>query len=300
MVAYLRRHHIGLLALFIALGRHVLRRGQAAAQQRRHAADQVGRRHRGQARAGRARQAGADGAGLAGRRGAQGRRATPAPRAQGPEGRHGRRRGPGRRAIPARRAAGPKGDGPARAAGAKGDTGATGRRAKGDTGAPAQGDKGAGRGAGSRARTARTGARSAGHSRADLGGIGGTEHHITPAAGTAIPATTSVTLTQPGKVLVLIMGTFSVRCTSADDCDRTIGAQRRRHAGPGRLRDDQRRCGRQHRADDQQRRHPDQRPGRDAHGVAHEPDHRAVATAAATRATRGSWRRARCGRARAS
>jgi hypothetical protein len=31
-------------------------------------------------------------------------------------------------------------------------------------------------------------------------------------------------LSQPGKVLVIIMGTFSVRCSSGGDCDRTIGA----------------------------------------------------------------------------
>jgi hypothetical protein len=36
---------------------------------------------------------------------------------------------------------------------------------------------------------------------------------------------TTVTLTQPGKVLVLMMGTFSVRCTSAGGCDRELTAQ---------------------------------------------------------------------------
>ena len=56
------------------------------------------------------------------------------------------------------------------------------------------------------------------------GGVGGTNTNISVSPGSAIQAPVTVTLTQPGKVLVLIMGTFSVRCTSAGDCDRTISA----------------------------------------------------------------------------
>ncbi len=107
------------------------------------------------------------------------------------------------------------------AQGPKGDTGAQGPRgltgltgAQGETGK--QGEQGKDGKDGAQGPQGIPGPTSA--------GIGGTNINITPAAGTAIPAATSVTLTQPGKVLVFIMGTFSVRCSSADDCARTIGA----------------------------------------------------------------------------
>ena len=228
--------------------RHVLRGGQAAAQQRRHDADQVGRGDRGQARAGRAGQARPDRARLAG---SWARRA---------EGRHGRD-GAGRR----------EGGRPGR--GTRGPDGATGGRARpgeatGKDGA--QGPQGI------------PGPTSA--------GIGGTniEHHARGRHGDPrgherhAHAAREGARVHHGDVLRALHVGGRLRTH-----DRR---ERRRHAGPGRLRDDQRRRGRQHRADDQQRRHPDQRAGRDAHGVAHEPDHRAVATEAATRATRGSWR----------
>lgn len=56
-------------------------------------------------------------------------------------------------------------------------------------------------------------------------GVGGVNLTVTPATGTPAFSTTTVTLPQPGKVLVLVMGTFSVRCTAAGDCGRQITAQ---------------------------------------------------------------------------
>ena len=56
------------------------------------------------------------------------------------------------------------------------------------------------------------------------GGVGGVNVTITPAAGTPAFSTTSVTLPEAGKVLVLVMGTFSVRCSSGD-CSREISVQ---------------------------------------------------------------------------
>jgi len=90
-------------------------------------------------------------------------------------------------------AAGPQGP-----AGAKGEPGA-----KGDKGDP--GDQG------------------------DLGptsaGVGGVNTSVTPVAGSPAFGTTTVTLPQAGKVLVLVMGTFSVGCTGAGACSRQITAQ---------------------------------------------------------------------------
>ncbi len=54
-------------------------------------------------------------------------------------------------------------------------------------------------------------------------GVGGTNAGINIAAGSPILSATSVTLQQPGKVLVLVTGTFSVNC-GAGNCDREIGA----------------------------------------------------------------------------
>jgi hypothetical protein len=63
----------------------------------------------------------------------------------------------------------------------------------------------------------------------DLGptsaGVGGTNTSVTPTAGSPILGTTTVTLSEPGKVLVLMMGTFSVRCTAAGACTRQISVQ---------------------------------------------------------------------------
>jgi hypothetical protein len=57
------------------------------------------------------------------------------------------------------------------------------------------------------------------------GGIGGVNTSVTPTAGTPVLGSTTVTLPKPGKVLVLVMGTFSVQCTSAGPCSRQITAQ---------------------------------------------------------------------------
>ena len=89
--------------------------------------------------------------------------------------------------------------GPQGAPGPKGDPGA-----KGDTGEKGEtGEKG------------------------DLGptsaGIGGVNVSVTPTAGTPMTTTTTVTLPKPGKVLVLVMGSFSVQCTSS--CARQITVQ---------------------------------------------------------------------------
>ena len=176
MVAYLRRHHIGLLALFIALGGT----SYAAAKLPRNSVGSP------QIKSGAVTET----------KLAQGVRDKLGRTVQGSPGGVG--------------AQGPKGD--TGAQGPRGLTGLTG--APGETGK--QGEQGKDGKDGAQGPQGIPGPTSA--------GIGGTNINITPAAGTAIPAATSVTLTQPGKVLVFIMGTFSVRCSSADDCARTIGA----------------------------------------------------------------------------
>ncbi len=159
MLAYLRRHHIGLLALFIALGGT----SYAAAKLPRNSVGTA------QIRSGAVTDA----------------KLAKAVRDQ------------------LQRAGSP---GPAGAQGAKGDTGA-----RGQAGEPgAQGMKGDSGPQGPAGPTS--------------GGVGGVNTGITLTAGTPTSGTTSVTLTQPGKVLVLVMGTFSVRCGSGGDCTREISA----------------------------------------------------------------------------
>ncbi|MBI5105886.1 MAG: collagen-like protein, partial [Solirubrobacterales bacterium] len=56
------------------------------------------------------------------------------------------------------------------------------------------------------------------------GGVGGVNTTVTPAALTAaVSGSTSVTLAQPGKVLVLLTGTFNITCGSGGSCQRTVG-----------------------------------------------------------------------------
>jgi hypothetical protein len=206
MVAYLRRHHIGLLALFIALGgtsyaaAKLPRNSVGTAQIKSGAVNESKLAQGVRDKLGRTVQGSPGGVGAQGPSGPKGDTG-----ATGPAGKNG--------------ATGPAGEpgatGPAGPPGADGEPGATGKQ--GDTGP--QGPKGD---AGAAGKDGATGPQ--GIPGPVSGGIGGTNINITPAAGTAIPASTSVTLTQPGKVLVFIMGTFSVRCTSAGDCDREIGA----------------------------------------------------------------------------
>ena len=216
---YLRRHHIGLLALFIALGgtshaaAKLPRNSVGTAQIKSGAAnesklaqgvrDKLGRTVQGSPGGAGAQAGWAEG--LHGRDRPAARTARPGPRAN--RARPARRAPRRRRRTRRDRAAGRQGrhrrD---RQAGRHGAAGGQGRR----------GCRGQGRCDGAQGQQGIPGPVS--------GGIGGTNINITPVAGTAIPASTSVTLTQPGKVLVFIMGTFSVRCTSAGDCDREIGA----------------------------------------------------------------------------
>jgi Collagen triple helix repeat (20 copies) len=213
MLAYLRRHHIGLLALFIALGgtsyaaAKLPRNSVGTTQLKSGAVTEVKLAQAIRDQLNRPAVLGSPGAagpkGDTGAAGAKGE--TGATGATGPAGPAGVAGAPGA-----------KGDtGAAGATGAKGDTGAAGATGaqgpKGDTGK--QGDQGP---------KGDTGA--TGPAGPTSGGVGGTNTNITPSAGTAIQAPVTVTLAQPGKVLVLIMGTFSVRCTSAGDCDRTISA----------------------------------------------------------------------------
>jgi len=221
MVAYLRRHHIGLLALFIALGgtsyaaAKLPRNSVGTAQIKSGAVNESKLAQGVRDKLGRTVQGAPGGAGAQGPAGPKGDTG-----ATGPAGKDG--------------ATGPAGEtgatGPAGPPGADGEPGATGPQGlKGEAGATGkqgdtgpQGPKGDAGAAGKDGGTGPQGPQ--GIPGPVSGGIGGTNINITPAAGTAIPASTSVTLTQPGKVLVFIMGTFSVRCTSAGDCDREIGA----------------------------------------------------------------------------
>jgi hypothetical protein len=162
MLAYLRRHHIGLLALFVALGGT----SYAAAKLPR---DSVGTQ---QLRAGAVTEK------------------KLAKRV---------RKKLGKGAVEG--ATGPQGEpGPAGAAGPQGPKGETG--AAGPQGEPGpQGVPGP-----------------------TAAFIGGPNVTVTPIAGTPISGSpTTVTLTQPGKVLVFVTGTFGITCTT-DDCSRRIGA----------------------------------------------------------------------------
>jgi hypothetical protein len=165
MLAYLRRHHIGLLALFVALGGT----SYAAAKLPRNSVGTT------QIRSGAVTQA----------------KLAPAVRDQLTK--------PTVLASPG-------------ATGPKGDTGATGAAgAPGDAGAPgAKGDLGPTAGA--------------------VGGFGTT----TVTTGAEISAgllPANVTTTTPGKVLVLVTGTFSLTCASA--CSRNITATLDGVAVPG-------------------------------------------------------------------
>ena len=162
MYAYVRRHHIGLLALFIALGGTSyaavsLPRNSVGNAQLRKAAVTESKLSRGvQAKLAKAGKAGPAGpAGVAG---------PPGP--QGPAGE-----------------AGSRGD-----AGAQGDRGAEG--IPGPTSA----------------------------------GVGGTNTTvIVGGLTTTIGGSTTVTLDRPGKVLVQLYGTFTVKCGPTTSCDRTVG-----------------------------------------------------------------------------
>ena len=159
MLAYLRRHHIGLLALFIALGRT----SYAAAKMPRNSVGSTQIRSGAvtQSKLATSVQSKLAKAGVAGPAGATG--------AQGPKGDTG--------------AQGPQGvQGVAGAKGDKGDPGPT------------------------------------------SAGVGGNNLTVSP-SGTPVPSLngTSVTLQQPGKVLVLVTGAASVTC-AASTCSRVIGA----------------------------------------------------------------------------
>jgi hypothetical protein len=164
MLAYLRRHHIGLLALFIALGGT----SYAAAKLPKNSVGSTQIRSGAvtQSKLAKSVKSQLAKAGAAGPAGAAG--------AQGPKGDTG--------------AQGPQG-----VAGAKGDKGEKGEK----------GDKG------------------------DAGPVsavvGGNNVGVTITAGDPILSATSVTLEKPGKVLVLVSGSFSVTCTGGS-CTRQIGA----------------------------------------------------------------------------
>jgi hypothetical protein len=158
MLAYLRRHHMGLLALFIALGGT----SYAAAKLPKNSVGST------QIRSGAVTQSKLEKsvrtklskAGAAGPAGAQGPKGdTGAPGPQGPQGDPG-------------------------AAGAKGD--------KGDAGPVSA-------------------------------VVGGNNIGVTITAGDPILSATNVTLEKPGKVLVLVSGSFGVTCTGGS-CTRQIGA----------------------------------------------------------------------------
>lgn len=157
MLAYLRRHYIGLLALFVALG------GTS------YAAVRLPRDSVGSAQI----RAGAVGESKLAK-GVRSKLAKP-----GPKG--------------ARGAAGPAGS-----AGPKGDPGTPG--AKGDAGP--QGIPGP-----------------------TSVGVGGLNLTATPASTSNVGTAASVTLTQPGKVLVLVTGTFRTTCGSGGACERIFSAQ---------------------------------------------------------------------------
>ena len=169
MLAYLRRHHIGLLALFVALGGT----SYAAAKLPRNSVDTPQLRAAAVTTAklapGVRKQLGKPAA-----TGAAGPQGAPGP--AGPQG-----------------AAGPPG--PRGETGAKGPQGETG--AIGPQGIP-------------------------GPTSAGVGGIN--TNIVIGGVSSGVGSPASVTLTQPGKVLVLVTGTFSVRCSAADRCDRTITA----------------------------------------------------------------------------
>ena len=162
MLAYLRRHHIGLLALFIALGGT----SYAAAKLPKNSvgSSQIRTGAVTQSKLQKSLQSKLAKAGTPGPAGATG--ATGAPGPQGP----------------------------------KGDTGAQGPQGiqgvKGDTGAPGP----------------------------TAAGVGGTNLTVSP-VGTPVASLSeaSVTLTQPGKVLVLVQGTAAVAC-GGTPCSRVIGA----------------------------------------------------------------------------
>ncbi len=176
MLAYLKRHHIGLLALFIALGGTSyaavkLPRNSVGTTQLRKGAVTQSKLSRGI----RAQLKQASNGGVVGPQGAKGEAG-----AAGPQGDAG--------------PAGPKGD-----AGAQGVTGPQGIQGilgvQGPAGAP--------------------GPTSA--------GVGGFNATITPGGlTTPVGSPTTVTLGQPGKVLVQLSGTFGVNCAGAA-CTRTIG-----------------------------------------------------------------------------
>jgi hypothetical protein len=160
MLAYLRRHHIGLLALFIALGgtsyaAAKLPRNSVGSQQIRSGAVT-------QSKLAKSVRTQLSKAGVAGSAGAQG---------------------------------------------PKGDTGAQGRQGE-------QGVQGIQGVAGAKGDEGDPGPTSA--------GFGGNNTAITIAAGTPILSAASVTLEHPGKVLVLVSGSFTATCTGA--CTRQIGA----------------------------------------------------------------------------
>jgi hypothetical protein len=214
MLAYLRRHHVGLLALFVALGgtsyaaAKLPRNSVGTAQIRSGAVTQ-----RKLAPAVRAELTPKT---VLGSPGAQGPQGDPGP--QGPQGDTG---------LP-----GPKGD-----TGAKGDTGPQGPKgdtgAKGDTGPQGpKGDTGPKGDKGLVGPTGDTGPRGVPGPKGDRGPAGptsGSAGHIS-AFDSALPNGTDlgledavVTLDAPGKVLVMVSGTFFATCGSSA-CEVQVGA----------------------------------------------------------------------------
>jgi hypothetical protein len=182
MLDYLKRHHIGLLALFIALGGT----SYAAATLPRNSVGTTQLRDRSvsERKLAKAVQRKLAAVGKAGPAGATG--ATGATGAAGAAG-----------------AAGPKGD--AGAPGAKGETGEQGPQGiqglQGLTGP--MGDTGP-----------------AGPTAAAVGGI---NVSVTPGGLSAFLSPATLTMAQPGKVLVIATGTFTLSCGLPNPCQRVIG-----------------------------------------------------------------------------
>jgi hypothetical protein len=184
MIAYLKRHHIGLLALVFALGgvsyAATLPRNSVGSAQLR--AGAVTR-----AKLSKEVRTQLDAKAKAGPRGATG-----APGAQGVQG-----------------APGPQGErGATGAAGPQGERGATGTQGERGPAGP-QGEQGV------QGLQGLPGPTSA--------GVGGVNTGVSPSLTTNVGSATTVTLRAPGRVLVLLSGTFGVSCTGTGACTRTVG-----------------------------------------------------------------------------
>jgi hypothetical protein len=192
MLAYVKRHHIGLLALFIALGgtsyaaAKLPRNSVGTAQLRKGAVTSTKL-----ARSVRTKLKQAGRPGPAGPQGAKGD--TGAQGGQGPQGIQGPKGDKGDQGIQ-----GPKGDQGIQ--GPKGDQGIQGL--KGDPGPTSA-------------------------------GVGGINTTVSPGGlATPVDSPTTVTLDQPGKVLVQLSGTFGVSC-GVTTCSRTVGVTVANQTVPG-------------------------------------------------------------------